>query len=117
MPARLDFGIGGEVPDEESSRRLESMVAQQAAFRVHGSGMSDEDIASSPTLSDSEKRKLLQKALNMAASNGDLSRLRKLLEGKTAHLIDVNVPDDEGASPLIYASCFVSAPLSGESPV
>jgi hypothetical protein len=115
VPARLDFGIGLNYRDEEedvkgieeSERRLESMMAQQAAFRVDGSGLDDEEIATSTKLSDQEKKDLLQKALNMAASNGEEERVRKLLKGEASKIIDVNAPDEEGTSPLIYASCFV----------
>ncbi|KAF8543102.1 DIL domain-containing protein [Trichophaea hybrida] len=114
VPARLDFGIGLNYRDEEedvkgieeSERRLESMMAQQAAFRVDGSGLDDEEIATSTKLSDQEKKDLLQKALNMAASNGEEERVRKLLKGGASKIIDVNAPDEEGTSPLIYASCF-----------
>jgi hypothetical protein len=115
VPARLDFGIGLNYRDEEedvkgieeSERRLESMMAQQAAFKMDGSGLDDDEITSSTKLSDREKKDLLQKALNMAASNGEEERVRKLLKGEASKIIDVNAPDEEGTSPLIYASCFV----------
>jgi len=42
----------------------------------------------------------------MAASNGDVQRVRKLVEGKAKQYVDVNMPDEEGTAPLIYASCF-----------
>jgi len=82
-------------------------MAQQAAFKMDGSGLDDDEITSSTKLSDREKKDLLQKALNMAASNGEEERVRKLLKGEASKIIDVNAPDEEGTSPLIYASCFV----------
>ncbi|KAF4971446.1 hypothetical protein F66182_17787 [Fusarium sp. NRRL 66182] len=42
----------------------------------------------------------------MAASNGDVDRVRKLVNGHAHQYVDVNKPDEEGAVPLIYASCF-----------
>ena len=115
VPARLDFGTGlcyrDEEDDvrgiEESEARLESMLAQQAAFRVDGVGLDDDEIATNTKLADHEKKELLQKSLNMAASNGEEERVRKLLKGEANKFIDVNAPDEEGTSPLIYASCFV----------
>jgi hypothetical protein len=43
----------------------------------------------------------------MAASNGDVDRVHKLVGGKAKDYVDVNMPDEEGTVPLIYASCFV----------
>jgi hypothetical protein len=83
------------------------MLAQQAAFRVDGAGLDDDEIATSTKLTDQEKKDFLQKALNMAASNGEDERVQKLLSGEASKFIDVNAPDEEGTSPLIYASCFV----------
>lgn len=124
MPARLDFGTGLSYRDEEedvkgieeSERHLETMMAQQAAFRVDGSGLDDDEIAASAKLTDKQKKGLLQKALNMAASNGEDERVRRLLKGETGKIIDVNAPDEEGSSPLIYASCFVSSPCPPRQP-
>jgi hypothetical protein len=94
---------------EDSDTRLMEMLAAQAAHREIDSLSADEDeIATDLNLSDSEKRNILQKSLNMAASNGDVDRVRKLVEGKAKDYVDVNMPDEEGTAPLIYASCFVS---------
>jgi hypothetical protein len=84
------------------------MLAAQAAHR-DGSASEDEDaVASNTKLSDAEKKDILQKALNMAASNGDVERIEKILSGRAKSFVDVNAPDEEGTAPLIYASCFVS---------
>ncbi|PGH37120.1 hypothetical protein GX50_00103 [[Emmonsia] crescens] len=92
---------------EDSDVRLMEMLAAQAAHReVESVGVDEDDIATDEKMSDSEKRDLLQKSLNMAASNGDVERVRKLVEGKARHYVDVNTPDEEGTVPLIYASCF-----------
>lgn len=94
---------------EDSDARLMEMLAAQAAHR-DGSASEDEDaVASNEKLSDADKRDTLQKALNMAASNGDVERIQRILGGKAKEYVDINAPDEEGTAPLIYASCFVSS--------
>jgi hypothetical protein len=84
------------------------MLAAQAAHR-DGSVNEDEDaIAVNQKLSEDKKKDLLQRALNMAASNGDVDRIQKILGGQAKSYVDVDAPDEEGTSPIIYASCFVS---------
>jgi hypothetical protein len=84
------------------------MVAAQAQHREDGSPGQDEDaVATDENLSPDEKKEVLQKSLNMAASNGDVARIRKLVGGTAKDFVDVNQPDEEGTVPLIYASCFV----------
>ncbi|KAE8141065.1 hypothetical protein BDV38DRAFT_238584 [Aspergillus pseudotamarii] len=103
---------------EDSDARLMEMLAAQAAHReVDSLGADEETIATDEKLSGTEKKDILQRSLNMAASNGDVERVRKLVQGKAKDYVDVNLPDEEGTVPLIYASCFghqdvVSALLS-----
>ena len=86
---------------------MEMLAAQ--ANHLSGPDLEDEQaIINDDKLSDSEKKTMLQKALNMAASNGDVERVKKLLGGDAKPFIDVNSPDEDGTPPLIYASCFVS---------
>ncbi|KAI9046597.1 hypothetical protein LZ554_009341 [Drepanopeziza brunnea f. sp. 'monogermtubi'] len=90
----------------DSDTRLMEMLAAQAAHR-DGSASQDEDaIASDDKLSESEKKDSLQKLLNMAASNGDVDRIERILSGKAKDFVDIDAPDEEGTAPLIYASCF-----------
>ena len=93
------------------------MLAAQAAHRRRhrwpAAGRDDDDIALDDKLSEEEKKSILQKSLNMAASNGDVDRVRKLVNGHAHQYVDVNKPDEEGAVPLIYASCFVSVEIIG----
>jgi len=92
----------------DSDTRLMEMLAAQAAHR-DGSASQDEDaVASDDKLSVDEKKDILQKALNMAASNGDVERIERILKGKAKEFVDIDAPDEEGTAPLIYASCFVS---------
>lgn len=84
------------------------MLAAQAAFREDIALGDDEGkIVDDEALPEEQKRAILQKTLNMAASNGDVDRVKRLLDGKARPYVDVNGPDEEGTSPLIYASCFV----------
>ena len=96
---------------EDSDMRLMEMLAAQAAHREDGSAAGDEDsITLDKRLSDVEKKTMLQKSLHMAASNGDIERVSRLVNGSAKEYIDVNAPDEEGTAPLIYASCFVTKP-------
>lgn len=90
----------------DSDTRLMEMLAAQAA---HSSGPGFEDeaaIAANEELSEDEKKKMLQKALNMAASNGNVTQVNRILAGKAKEYVDINAPDEDGTPPLIYASCF-----------
>lgn len=103
-----DNNFDDDVPTgpKDSDTRLLEMLAAQAAHQA-GPGLDDEDeIANSETLTDSEKKDKLQKALNMAASNGDVERIKRLLGGRGKEYIDINAEDEDGTPPLIYASCF-----------
>lgn len=99
-------GFGPTLAADNDARLME-MLAAQAAHR-DGPASDDEDaIATSDSLSEKEKRDILQKGLNMAASNGDVERIQRILNGKAKQFVDLNAPDEEGTAPLIYASCFV----------
>src|SRR4030095_12847514 len=80
-------------------------------------GAGEDNIATDENMSETEKRDLLQRTLNMAASNGDVERVKRLVSGKAREYVDVNMPDEEGTVPLIYASCFVGGclPVLGSS--
>ncbi|RMZ77919.1 hypothetical protein DV738_g4107, partial [Chaetothyriales sp. CBS 135597] len=92
---------------QDSDARLMEMVAAQALHRQDGSTGEDEDaIATDDSLTDAAKSETLQKSLNMAASNGDVARIKRLIGGKAKIYVDVNLADEEGTVPLIYASCF-----------
>ncbi|KAK0626229.1 hypothetical protein B0T14DRAFT_534426 [Immersiella caudata] len=94
-----------------SETRLMEMLAAQAA---HSTGVvyEDEDaVASDDKRTPEEKKDVLQKAFIMAASNGNVESITKILNGKAKEFIDVNAPDDEGTPALIYASCFGHEPV------
>ena len=105
-----DYDIGGfGQPVDDSDTRLMKMLAAQAALRGDGSVTGDEDsIMENHKLSEAEKSAMLQKALHMAASNGDVEHVQRLVRSKAKGYIDINGADEEGTAPLIYASCFVN---------
>lgn len=86
---------------------MEMLAAQAAHREIESVGVDEDDIAMDGKTSELEKKDILQKSLNMAASNGDVERVRKLVNGKAREYVDVNLSDEEGTVPLIYASCFV----------
>lgn len=90
-----------------SDTRLMEMLAAQAAH-LSGPAHDEQAVANDEKLSDSEKKDILQRSLNMAASNGDVDKVQKLVGGDVKSYIDVNASDEDGTPPLIYASCFVS---------
>ena len=91
----------------DSDTRLMEMLAAQAQH--HGGAFEDENaVATDEKLSEDEKRSMLQKALTMSASNGDLEHVNTILNGKARPFVDINAQDEDGTPPLVYASCFVS---------
>lgn len=103
-----DYGDDITKGPKDSDTRLMEMIAAQAAHQEGPAFENEEEIANDETLSHSEKADKLQKALNMAASNGDVDRIKRLLNGKARTFLDINAEDEDGTPPLIYASCFVS---------
>ena len=109
----LDESVYGTGPFghriEDSDARLFEILQAQAARGGDASAAEDEDsIAADEELSDEEKRAIFQTSLHMAASNGNVERVQRLVNGEARGYIDVNGADEEGTAPLIYASCFVS---------
>ena len=127
MPAQpLSFNLSLDEPSydddnatnriEDSDTRLMEMLAAQAALREGETAAGDEEsIVEDKKLPDEEKRTTLQRSLHMAASNGDVDRVNRLLHGKAKGFIDVNAADEEGRAPIIYASCFVRPDFGGWS--
>ena len=86
------------------------MVASSARLKLDDvdTGGGIDAILKDTSLSDVEKRDTLQGMFTMAASNGQVDRVRTFLEasGPAREYVDLNAPDSEGTPPLIYASCF-----------
>ncbi|KAK8133964.1 hypothetical protein PG984_005976 [Apiospora sp. TS-2023a] len=90
----------------DSDTRLMEMIAAQAQHHG-GEGLVDPDeIANDEKRSRDEKENILQKSLAMAASNGDLVQVKRILDGDAKKFVNVNSQDEEGTPPLVYASCF-----------
>jgi hypothetical protein len=101
----------------DTDTRLQEMLAAQAQHHG-GDGLVDLDsVLTDEKLDEAEKKKIIQKAFAMAASNGDITEVKKILGGKAKDFVDVNAPDDDGTPPLVYASCFVSHTLLKTSTV
>jgi hypothetical protein len=99
------FSKGAEDSD---SRLMAMLAAKQAHQEDNGAAAADIDaVAKSDKMSEQEKKSLLQKTLHMAASNGEVDRVRQIFNGPAKQFIDINAADEEGTAPLIYASCFV----------
>ena len=87
-----------------------AMKAAQAAHREDGGAAKDIDaVVADQKMLEKEKKLMLQKTLQMAASNGEVARVRQLVSGNAKKFVDIDATDEEGTAPLIYASCFVSA--------
>ena len=113
----LEFNLSLDEPDAASAvaneadrytnGRLDQMLAAKAAHKEDGSKDENEDrIASDEKMPEPDKRDVLQRSLNLSASNGDMDRLHRLLSGPARRYVDLNAPDTDGTPPLIYASCF-----------
>ncbi|KAL8948755.1 MAG: hypothetical protein Q9222_005080 [Ikaeria aurantiellina] len=114
QPLNFNLSLNDPSYDEETTQRIEDsdsrlmeMLAAQAAHREEEATTGDEDaILADKKLSDQEKKTMLQRSLHMAASNGDVGRVNKVLQGKARPFVDVNAADEEGRAPIVYASCF-----------
>jgi DIL domain/Ankyrin repeats (3 copies) len=94
---------------EDSDARLMEMLAAQAQHH-HDDGPTsaeaEDAVVTNQDLSREEKAIVLQKSLIMAASNGDVDRVKRLVNGGAKGYVDVNAVDDDGTGALVYASCF-----------
>ncbi|KAK3387103.1 hypothetical protein B0H63DRAFT_149443 [Podospora didyma] len=90
----------------DNETRLMEMLAAQAAHSAGAVFENEDAVAQDDKIPDDEKRDMLQKAFIMAASNGHVDSVARILNGKAREFVDVNAPDDEGTPALIYASCF-----------
>ncbi|KAF2436069.1 hypothetical protein EJ08DRAFT_655764 [Tothia fuscella] len=98
-----DLGLGRL---EEEDSKLVQMLASQARLKEDSTTGSENVVLANDGLSESEKRETLQGMFTMAASNGEVERVKGFLNGPARDWVDVNAPDAEGTPPLIYASCF-----------
>jgi hypothetical protein len=105
-----EYDAGLPQSQADSDARLMEMMAAQAAHHSASVLEDEKVIANDEKLSETEKKEKLQKALAMAASNGDVEKVQNILKEPAKQYVDINAPDEDGTPPLIYASCFVSPP-------
>ena len=83
------------------------MLATQARAPGEDDGEAAEEVVlHDKKLSRDEKVQALLELLFMAASNGDVGRIQRLVRGSASDMVDINTVDTEGTPPLVYASCF-----------
>ncbi|KAF1916143.1 hypothetical protein BDU57DRAFT_516060 [Ampelomyces quisqualis] len=90
---------------EDSDSRLVQMLAHQARLKNDNAG-DEAKVVADERLSHAEKQEALQGLFTLAASNGELARVARLLDGTARDYIDIDGVDAEGTPPLVYASCF-----------
>ncbi|KAB2575559.1 Dil and ankyrin domain containing protein [Lasiodiplodia theobromae] len=110
-PLNFDLSLDGPTDPNpsiaDSDSRLNEMLEQQSRLKHDSMNEGQEDsIIKDNSLSDQEKRDILQNSLNLAASNGDTLTIERFVSGNAKPFIDVNAPDADGTPPLIYAACF-----------
>ncbi|KAK9371218.1 hypothetical protein V1509DRAFT_613941 [Lipomyces kononenkoae] len=100
----------------ESTRRLQLMLsATPPAPSEEEKQMSVDEVLHDSNTTAEEKRQILQHMFTVAASNGDMGRIRRIvLEEDARGYVDVNMPDEEGTCALIYAACFGQADVVRE---
>lgn len=110
----LKFNLALNEPDDSHAfggnddARIAQMLATHAktADDDDSGETAEDEILQDGELSKAHKTKSLHELLFMAASNGDVQRIQRLVRGKASEYIDIDGVDMEGTPPLVYASCF-----------
>lgn len=107
-PEESDYGDGFSAPGaDDSDSRLVQMLQNQARMKEDNPSIGDQEaVLADEKTSESDKKSILQSILTMAASNGEVDKVRSLVSGDAKKYIEIDAPDSEGTPPLIYASCF-----------
>jgi hypothetical protein len=84
---------------------LPSSIQEQLDFLLDREHLDDPRALMARPIPDEEKKSKMSKLLARAASNGDLDRVADVLEN-FSEWVDINLHDEDGSTPLIYASCF-----------
>lgn len=82
------------------------MLAASARSPANIAETEEDEVLASEKLSRDQKAKALQDFLFLAASNGDVERVRRLVRGEASELLEIDAADAEGTPPMIYAACF-----------
>src|ERR1700761_557731 len=101
VPARpLNFNLSLDEPNygeeditmqrlEDSDSKLVEMLASQARLNHDASTAGEDAVVADKSLSDAEKRETLQGMFTMAASNGEVERVKGFLAGPAKSGIEV----------------------------
>lgn len=109
-----NFNLALNEPDDDAfgpdfgndDTRVAEMFAAQALATDDESDVEEEEILNHAEWSRDQKVKALQDMLFMAASNGEVARVQRLLRGSASEFIEIDGVDEQGTPPLVYASCF-----------
>ncbi|QSL65309.1 hypothetical protein MERGE_002619 [Pneumocystis wakefieldiae] len=66
----------------------------------------DASIITEETLTEEEKKGILQSSFIRAASHGDVERIESMLKGESRKYIDIDGCDETGGTAIIFAACF-----------
>ncbi|EMR10654.1 hypothetical protein PNEG_01353 [Pneumocystis murina B123] len=66
----------------------------------------DASIIAEDTLTEEEKKGILQSSFIRAASHGDVERIESMLKGESRKYIDIDGCDETGGTAIIFAACF-----------
>ncbi|KXT00595.1 hypothetical protein AC578_3150 [Pseudocercospora eumusae] len=109
----LNFNLSLNEPDDDFDRdfgnddaRVAHMLAASARSPGNIAETEEDEVLANEKLSRDQKAKALHDFLFLAASNGDVERVRRLVRGEASELLDIDAADAEGTPPLIYAACF-----------
>ncbi|KAF9356398.1 hypothetical protein BGX34_009946 [Mortierella sp. NVP85] len=91
--------------DVKHHSTLPSSIQEQLDFLLDREHLDDPRALMARPIPDEEKKSKMSKLLTRAASNGDLDRVADVLDN-FSEWVDINLHDEDGSTPLIYASCF-----------
>lgn len=106
-PASLSAaGSLATTPDPDISGESAATSPLEASL-AEESFESENTIAKKEDLSDDEKRYKITRIFRRAASNGDVAKIKEMLDNTAVRdFINLNAKDEDGTTPLIYAACF-----------
>lgn len=109
----MNFNLALHEPDDDDEgafgndgTRIASMYSAQRRKEDDSGEAAEDDILQDEQLSREQKTSALQDLLFMAASNGDVERITRLVRGEASSYLKIDAADSEGTPPLVYASCF-----------
>ncbi|KAJ3268263.1 hypothetical protein HK104_005420, partial [Borealophlyctis nickersoniae] len=68
--------------------------------------LDESEIATSTSLTPEQKKSKVTASYIRAASNGDIAKVKELVDGKWKEYVDLDGRDEDGTTALVYAACF-----------